>query len=122
MTVKKKLDFTIDVLTVTMATNLSIVIDKSNYKNMLIIMPDAWDAADITFAVLSTKTGTFAKLTYAVDGNEVTSKAVAGTVIALDGIAKEALEACPLVKIRSGSATSSTSQNSPRTFTIVLSG
>jgi hypothetical protein len=89
---------------------------------MLIIMPATWTAADITFAVLGTKTGTFKKLTYAVSGNEVTVKAVASVVIALDGIAKEAIEACPFVKIRSGTAASPVNQDSARTFTIVLSG
>ena len=122
MTVKKKIAFTENVLTVTMATNLSLVIDKSKYKNMLIVMPAAWTAADITFAVSSTKTGTFSKLTYAVDGNEVTAKAVASVVIALDGKAKEALEACPFVKLRSGTAASPVSQDSARTFTIILMG
>ncbi len=120
--VKKRIALTENIFTVTMATNLSTVIDKSHYKNMLIIMPASWDTADITFAVLGTKTGTFVKLTYAVSGNEVTAKAAAGVVIALDGIAKEALEACPFVKIRSGPADTPVGQGSPRTFTIVLSG
>ena len=120
--VKKKIAFTENVFTVTMATNLSLVIDKSRYKNMLIIMPAAWTSADITFAVSSANAGPFAKLTYAIDGNEVTSKAVASVVIALDGKAKEALEACPFVKIRSGTAATPVSQDSARTFTIVLSG
>jgi hypothetical protein len=120
--VKKRIALTENIFTVTMATNLSIVIDKSHYENMLIIMPATWTAADITFVVLGTKTGTFKKLTYAVSGNEVTVKAVAGVVIALDGIAKEAIEACPFVKIRSGTAETPVTQDSPRTFTIVLSG
>ena len=120
--VKKRIALTENIFTVTMATNLSTVVDKSHYKNMLIIMPTAWTAADITFAVLGTKTGTFVKLTYAVSGNEVTVKAVAGVVLALDGTAKEALEACPFVKIRSGTAALPVTQESPRTFTIVLSG
>ena len=120
--VKKKIAFTENVLTVTMATNLSIVIDKSKYKNMLIVMPTTWTTADITFAVSSAKTGPFAKLTYAIDGNEVTAKAVASVVIALDGKAKEALEACSFVKIRSGTAATPVTQDSARTFTIILMG
>lgn len=118
--VKKYIPLTEKILTVTMATNLSLVIDKSHYKNMLIIMPSAWTAADITFTVSSTKAGTFSKLTYGIDGAEVTIKAAASVVIALDGKSKEVLESCPFIKIRSGTAASPVSQAAARTFTIVL--
>ena len=125
MTVKKKIAFTENVLTVTMATTLSIIIDKSNYKNMLIIMPATWTAADITFAVSSTKTGDFSKLVYAETDTapkEVRLKdPVVSTVISLGGKMREALEACPFVKLRSGTAASPVSQDLARTFTIVLS-
>jgi len=120
--VKKRIAYTENVLTATIAEsgNLSTVINKSGYKNMLIIMPSAWTTADITFAVSSTKSGTFSKLTYGTDGSEVTVKAVASTVIALDGKVKEVLEACPFVKIRSGTAGNPVSQAAARTLTIVL--
>ena len=125
MTVKKKIPFTINVLTVTMATNLSIVIDKSKYKNMLIIMPTTWTAADITFVVSSTKAGDFVKLVVAEFDTAVAEVTVdtpvANEAIALYGKAREALEACPFVKIRSGTAATPVNQDDPRTFTIVLS-
>lgn len=126
MSVKKKIALTKNVLMVTMATNLSIVIDKSKYKNMVIFMPTTWTAADITFAVSSTKTGSFSKLTQAETDDapeELRLKdPVASTVIAFTGRMKDILEACPYVKLRSGRAASPVSQNSARTFTIVLSG
>lgn len=119
--VKKHIAPTENVITITMATNLSTVMNFSRYKNMVIVMPSAWTAADITFAVSSTKAGTFSKLTYGIDGTEVTIKAVASVVIALDGKAKEALEACSFVKIRSGTAGTPVGQAAARTFTIILS-
>jgi hypothetical protein len=89
-------------------------------------MPATWTAADITFAVSSAVAGTFAKLTQAE--TDVTPKEVrlkdpgAGTIITLTGKIRDALEACPFVKLRSGTAASPISQNSARTFTIVLMG
>ena len=123
---KKKIALTEDVLTVTMATNLSIVIDKSHYKNILIFMPATWTAADITFAVSNTKTGTFSKLVVAeqeTSPKEVRVKdPAASMVISLTGQMKDALEACAFVKLRSGRAFSPVSQSSARTFTVILMG
>jgi len=99
--------------------SLSSVVCKKHYRKILIFMPDAWTAADITFAVCDTPDGTFNKLTYGVDGNEVTIKAVASAVIALDGKALNALEACPYFKIRSGTSGTPVNQLAERTLRIV---
>jgi len=48
--------------------SLSNVINKGYYRKMVIFMPDGWDAADITFAVSNSPTGTFNKLVYGSDG------------------------------------------------------
>ena len=89
-------------------------------------MPATWTAADITFAVSSAVAGTFAKLTQAetdITPKEVRLKdPVAGIVIFLAGIIKDAIEACAFVKLRSGTALTPVTQDSARTFTIVLMG
>lgn len=78
------------------------IIDKSHYKRMSIFMPTAWTAADITFLASLTKDGTFVKVVKASDESEVTSKASASEMIALDGVILEMLEICPFIKLRSG--------------------
>ena len=126
MIVKKKMPLTENVFTVSMATNLSLVINKSRYRNMLIFMPATWTTADITFAVSSTKTGTFSKLVVAetdVTPKEIRIKdPVASTIISLTGKVKDALEACSFIKLRSGTALTPINQDSSRTFTIILMG
>lgn len=100
--------------------SLSNAIKKSHYRRILLFMPAAWTAADITFAVCDTPDGTFNKLTYGSDGNEVTVTAVADVVIALDGKVLDALEACPYFKIRSGTAAVPVNQLAERTIKVVL--
>lgn len=99
----------------------STVIPKSGYKNMLIIMPAAWSAADITFLVSNNPTTGFVKLVKASDETEITSKASASEAVNMDGTLKEALGACAYVKIRSGTSTVPVNQTSPRTLIVVLS-
>ncbi len=125
--VKKKIAFTENILTVTMANNVpSIVIDKSHYKNMLIIMPATWTAADITFTVSSTKTGSFSKLVHAeIDTapKELRLKdPLANQAIAITGKMEEVLEACPYIKLRSGTFDVPIAQGAARTFIIILTG
>jgi len=125
--VKKRIALTENILTITMADNVpSIVIDKSHYKNMLIIMPATWTAADITFTVSSTKTGSFSKLVHAETDTapkELRLKdPVASQAIAITGKMKEILEACPFIKLRSGTFSAPIAQGASRTFTIILSG
>ena len=101
-------------------TSLSSVIRKGYYRRMVLFMPADWTAADITFVVSNSADGTFNKLTYGSDGEEVTIKAVASVVIILDGKVKEALEACPYIKIRSGTALLPVNQLAERSIGIVL--
>jgi hypothetical protein len=100
--------------------SLSNAIKKSHYRRVLLFMPSAWTAADITFAVSDSPTGTFNKLVYGTDEGEVTIKASADEVIALDGKVLDALEACPYFKIRSGTADVAVNQLAERTIGIVL--
>lgn len=100
--------------------SLSNAIKKSHYRRVLLFMPDAWTAADITFAVCDTPDGTFNKLVYGTDESEVTIKASADEVIALDGKLLDALEACPYIKIRSGTAAVPVAQGAERTIKVVL--
>lgn len=125
--VKKKIALTENILTITMANNVpSIVIDKSHYKNMLIIMPTTWTAADITFTVSSTKIGSFSKLVHAETDTapkELRLKdPLANQAIAITGKMKEILEACPFIKLRSGTFGTPIAQGASRTFTIILMG
>jgi len=99
----------------------STVILKSGYKNMLIIMPAAWTAADITFLVSNNPKTGFVKLVKASDESEITSKASASEAVNLDGTLKEALGACAYVKIRSGTSTTPVNQVDRRTLIVVLS-
>jgi len=99
----------------------STVILKSGYKNMLIIMPAAWTAADITFLVSNKPTTGFVKLVKASDESEITSNASASEAVNMDGTIKEALGACAYVKIRSGTSVTPVNQIGPRTLIIVLS-
>lgn len=99
----------------------STTINKSGYKNMLIIMPAAWTAADITFLVSNNPTSGFVKLVKASDESEITSKASASEAVNLDGTIKEALGACAYVKIRSGTSVTPVNQADRRTLIVVLS-
>lgn len=99
----------------------SSVLTKTRYKDMLIIMPSSWEAADITFLVSNSATGTFQKLVFADDEGEVTIKASASEVIALNGEIKDALEACPYVKLRSGTSGTPVDQKTDKTITVILS-
>lgn len=99
----------------------STVICKSGYKNMLIIMPAEWTAADITFLVSNNPTTGFVKLVKASDESEITSKASASEAVNMDGTLKEALGACAYVKIRSGTSSVPVNQTNPRTLIVVLS-
>ena len=99
----------------------STVINKSGYKNMLIIMPAVWTAADITFLVSNNPTTGFVKLVKASDETEITSKASASEAVNMDGTLKEALGACAYVKIRSGTSALPVNQVDRRKLIVVLS-
>jgi hypothetical protein len=100
--------------------SLSNVVCKKHYRRALLFIPADWTAADITFAVCDTPDGTFNKLTYGLDGSEVTVTVAVDTVIALDGKVQNALEACPYFKIRSGTAAVPVNQLAERTIRVVL--
>lgn len=108
------------VVTITIGGSQSGVIDKSHYKNMLIIMPAAWSAAGITFLVSDNPTSGFVKLLND-GGTEVALTAAASTAIAMSGAVKEALESAMFIKIRSGTAATPVNQTVGRSLTIILS-
>lgn len=96
---------------------------KKHYKEILIVMPAVWTAADITFQV-SDDDVTFGDLYIAENAAalvEVNIKAPAALqVIALAGKLKEALKNCLYVKIRSGVTGTPVNQTDLREFEIVL--
>lgn len=108
------------VVTITAGGSQSTVIDKSNFKDMLIIMPTAWSAAGITFLVSDNPTTGFVMLKND-GGTEVALTAAASTAITMTGAVKEALSSAMFVKIRSGNNATPVTQTPGREFTIVLS-
>ena len=110
----------IQVVTITIGTSQSTVIDKSHYKNILIIMPAAWTAAGITFLVSDNPTTSFVMLKND-GGTEVALTAAASTVITMSGAVKEALESAMFIKLRSGNNATPVNQTVGREFTIILS-
>jgi len=83
--------------------SLSSALYKGNHKILAIFLPSAWTSAGITFAGCNTENGTYNQVVKATDIAEVAVASVAASkVVGLDGIVKEALEAIPYLKLRSG--------------------
>lgn len=109
------------VVTITAGASQSTVIDKSHYKNMLIIMPAAWSAANITFLVSDNPTTGFVML---VDdaGTEVALTTVTiSTAITMTSTDKEALESAMFIKLRSGTNATPVNQTAGAEITVILS-
>lgn len=83
--------------------SLSSVLYKGNHKIMAIFLPSTWTTAGITFLGCNTENGTYNQVVKATDVVELAVASVAASkVIGLDGIVKQALEAMPYLKLRSG--------------------
>jgi len=113
------------IVTIPNNTKQSTVIDKSHYKNMVIIIPAEWDAADMTFLVSDNPTNGFVKLMIA-DNNVAATEALiktpaASMAIAPAGNLKIALENAMFIKLRSGVHGAEVAQTPGREFTIILS-
>jgi hypothetical protein len=114
-------------ITVTIASgqSLSSQADIGPYRLAAIVMPAAWDAANLTFAVAAddeTQGGqqatTFQPL-YNDAGTETSATAAASRVIGVDNVAG-ALAACRYIKIRSGTVGVPVNQTATRTLTLLL--
>lgn len=110
------------VVTITDGASQSGVIDKSHFKNMLIIMPAAWDAANITFLVSDNPTTGFVMLVDDAGAEVALTTVTVSTAISLTGVDKESLESAMFVKIRSGTNATPVNQTPGREFTVILSG
>ena len=108
------------VVTITAGASQSSVIDKSNFKNMLVIIPAAWTAAGITFLASDNPTTGFVKLVYN-GGTEVALTVAASTAIAMSGVIKDALEPAMFLKLRSGTADTPVNQTAGAKITVILS-
>ena len=101
-------------------TGLSETIDLGSTTLFAIEMPDAWQAAAITFLASSTKNGTF-KSVYDDSGTEVTIASAnisAGRFIVPDSVAIK-LAPFRYLKLRSGTAATPVNQTVDRQFSIV---
>jgi len=79
-----------------------------------ILMPAAWDAADLTFQ--GSFDGTNYGDLYSDDGSEVTIPAAAGRIIP---VGSSDLRAMPYLKVRSGTSTTPVAQTAQRVITLV---
>lgn len=114
-------DYTTKTVTIAAgATGLSEEVDLEGYALMAIQMPDAWEAAVLTFLGATATGGTFQSV-YDDQGNEVTVQAAASRCIGVD-VAAGALAAIRFLKIRSGTAAVPVDQTVSRTITLVLKG
>lgn len=83
--------------------SLSSVLYKGSHQVMAIFLPAEWTTAGITFVGCNIEDGTYYQVVKATDVAEVVvASVVAGKVIGLDGIVKQALEGIPYLKLRSG--------------------
>ena len=99
----------------------STVLNKKGYKRLCLILPSSWTTAGITFLGCLTSDGTFQQVVKGSDAAEVAIASVAASkTIGLDGTIREALEAIPFIKIRSGTATTPVDQGSDLTIGIRL--
>lgn len=100
--------------------SLSGEVDLEGYSISHIVMPAAWTAANITFAVSTTTGGTFVPL-YDESGSEVTSVVAASGAYAQDANAGK-LFGIRYIKLRSGTNASAVTQTAARTLTLLLKG
>lgn len=108
-----------DILTATIANGASLSgeIDLGDHKILLIYMPAAWTAANLTFQVANVSGGTFQDL-YDDGGVEVNVTAAVSRAIGID------LNAGPLagarfIKIRSGTTGTPVNQGAARSIVLV---
>lgn len=98
--------------------SLSAMLDCSGGKLQGIIMPSAWTAAGLSFAVSNKSDGTFVPL-YDNAGSEVTVTAAINQALNL-AAAPKSLDAWRFIKIRSGTAGTPVSQAAERTLIAIL--
>lgn len=104
--------------TIANAASLSGEIDLEGFKLAAIIMPAAWDAANLTFQASDVSGGTFQNV-FDDAGTETTVTAAVSRSIGMDAAMPE-LAAFRFLKIRSGTSALPVNQTAARTLTLVL--
>jgi hypothetical protein len=110
-----------NVKTVTIASGASLsgAVDLEGYTLVGILMPAAWTAAALTFAVASTLAGTYADA-YTDAGVEVSATVAASRYVGLRSDLAMALAAARFLKVRSGTTGTPVNQGDARILTLVL--
>jgi hypothetical protein len=111
----------IKTLSVTIASgqSLSGAAGIGDYAVVGVIMPVAWDAANLTFQGAQESSGTFGNL-YDEAGSELTVTAAAGRSIVMTGTKKDVLGGFPWIKVRSGTSGAPVNQTANRTIILLL--
>ncbi len=105
------------VATIEATESLSDAVDLADSQLHGIIMPAAWDAANLTFQVSNAIDGTYVNL-YDDAGNETTVTAAAGRAIAID-VAALQLAPWRYLRVRSGTSGTAVAQAAERTLTLI---
>lgn len=103
--------------------SLSIVLDKSHYKNMALYLPANWVTASITLAGCDTADGTFNKIVDSVAAAEVVvAEVTANLFVTFSGVTRNAIAAIPFIKLRSGTLAAQVDQSATvKTISVVMS-
>lgn len=105
-------------VTIPAGESVSDAVDVFSYRCIAIIMPSSWTAANLTFKVSSTLTGTYNDL-YDDAGTELTALAAASRVISIDA-GSGVMGPVRYLQIRSGTSGTPVVQTAARTLTLLL--
>jgi hypothetical protein len=97
---------------------LSNAIPIAGFVHLGIVMPSAWTSASLTFQVSDLENGAYQDL-YTDAGAEVEIPAVTAHTIGLAAV-RDVLAPFDYMKIRSGTSTTSVSQEADRTLTVIM--
>ena len=103
--------------TIASGASLSSVIDLTQAETVALIMPSAWDAANITLQASDSPTGTFRDV-YDDGALEVAIFAAASRAIAIDSAALK-IAALPYIKLRSGTTGTPVNQTAARNIVVL---
>lgn len=102
--------------TIANGASLSDAIDIEGARRILIQMPAAWDAANLTFQSSDESGGTYQNL-YDQGGTEITVTAAAARSI---GVNNPALLSARFLKIRSGTSGAAVNQTAERAIVVLI--
>lgn len=98
--------------------SLSAAIDLTGLDVATFVMPNTWNAANLTFQAASTKDGTYFDV-YDSDGAELTVSAAASRSITLERTKEESLKHFDFIKVRSGTSGTPVTQNGDRPIVLL---